>query len=75
MLPRLDEIEADLNARRDHAESEGWRGEIEGIDVTRDHLRFKRDRAQRISPTAPVTLPMPMIRDSSAADERPSSAP
>jgi hypothetical protein len=30
MLPRLDEIEADLNARRHRAESEGWRGEIEG---------------------------------------------
>jgi integrase len=73
MIPRLDEIEADFNARRDHAESEGWRGEIEGIEVTLDHLRSKRDRAQRISPTAPVTLPMPMIRDSSAADERPSS--
>jgi len=63
MVPRLDEIEADLIARRDRAESEGWRGEIEGIEVTLDRLRSKRDRAQRIGPSAPVMLPMPVVRD------------
>ena len=66
MVPRLDEIEADLNARRDRAESEGWRGEIEGIEVTLNHLRSKRDRAQRIGPIAPVTLPMPVVRGQSS---------
>jgi molecular chaperone GrpE (heat shock protein) len=65
MLPRLDEIEADLKARQDRAESEGWRGEIEGIEVTLDHLRSKRDRVQRIGPTRAVTLPMPVVRDQS----------
>jgi hypothetical protein len=30
MLPRLDELEADLRERRAHAVSEGWLGEIEG---------------------------------------------
>lgn len=34
MLPRLDEIEADLLARQARAEAEGWLGEIEGIDLT-----------------------------------------
>jgi hypothetical protein len=49
--------------------------QIEGIEVTLAHLRSKRDRAQRIGPIAPVTLPMPVVRDSPATDERPSSAP
>jgi hypothetical protein len=52
-----------------------WRGEIEGIEVTLEDLRSKRDRAQRIGPIAPVTLPMPVVRDSPATDERPSRAP
>jgi hypothetical protein len=30
MLPRLEEIEEDLLARRQRAISEGWRGEVEG---------------------------------------------
>lgn len=34
MLPRLDEIEEDLLARRAHAEHEAWLGEVEGIDLT-----------------------------------------
>lgn len=43
--------------------------------MTLEDLRSKRDRAQRIGPIAPVTLPMPVVRDSPATDERPSSAP
>jgi hypothetical protein len=43
--------------------------------VTLDHLRSKRDRVQRIGPIAPVTLPVPVVRDSPATDERPISAP
>ena len=62
MAPRLDEIECDLLARRERAESEGWRGEIEGIEVTLDHLRAKRDRAQRLRSTGAVALPMPTVR-------------
>ena len=34
MLARLDEIEAELLARRERAASEGWHGEIEGLDLT-----------------------------------------
>lgn len=62
MVARLDEIEADLVARRDRAANEGWRGEIEGIEITLDHLRGKRDRAQRIDPGTAVTLPTPVVR-------------
>ncbi|MFE2638390.1 tyrosine-type recombinase/integrase [Streptomyces scopuliridis] len=50
MLPRLDEIENDLLSRRGRAEQEGWRGEIEGIDLT---LTFLRPKARRESETRP----------------------
>jgi len=39
MLPRLQEIETDLLARRGRAEAEGWLGEIEGIDLILEFLR------------------------------------
>jgi hypothetical protein len=41
MLPRLEEIEDDLLARRARAEHEAWLGEIEGIDLTLTFLRQK----------------------------------
>ncbi len=44
MLPRLDEIEEDLLARRARAEHEAWLGEVEGIDLTFTFLRQKRGR-------------------------------
>ncbi len=47
MLPRLDELEEDLTARRARALREGWLGEIEGIDLTLSFLRQKREQAQR----------------------------
>ena len=63
MIDRLDEIHTDLLARRAHAESQGWLGELEGIDLT---LRFLSDRraetvrlAQRSQSTVTV-LGMPM---------------
>jgi hypothetical protein len=34
MLPRLDEIEDDIQARRSRADHEGWLGEVEGLDLT-----------------------------------------
>lgn len=40
-----------------------WLGEIEGIEVTLDHLQAKRERALRLAPTRPVALPMPMVRE------------
>jgi hypothetical protein len=47
MLPRLQEIEADLLTRRARADSEGWLGEIEGLDLTLAFLRDKRKRLER----------------------------
>lgn len=47
MLPHLNEIEADLHARRSRAETEGWLGEIEGMDLTLEFLQDKRSRAER----------------------------
>lgn len=47
MLARLDELEADLLARRRRAEAEGWTGEVEGIDLTLTFLRAKRQDTQR----------------------------
>ncbi|GAA1817614.1 site-specific integrase [Agromyces neolithicus] len=64
MVDRLDDIETDLIARQQRAESEGWRGEIEGIEVTLDHLRTKRERARRLGSIGPVALPMPVVRTS-----------
>jgi hypothetical protein len=47
MLPRLDELETDLVQRRDHATANGWKGEIEGIDLTLTFLRSKRTQTER----------------------------
>ncbi|MFD0723799.1 site-specific integrase [Streptomyces globosus] len=64
MLPRLIELEADLLARRSRAESEGWIGEIEGIDLTLTFLRIKRDETQRRAQHPPVDLGIPRPRTS-----------
>lgn len=61
MLPRLDEIETDLLARRARAEQEGWLGEIEGIDLTLTFLRQKREESRRLARIAPVDLGIPGI--------------
>ena len=57
MLPRLDEIEGDLLARRVRAEAEGWLGEIKGIDLTLSFLRQKRDAG-----SGPLVNPFPLDR-------------
>jgi gamma-glutamylcyclotransferase (GGCT)/AIG2-like uncharacterized protein YtfP len=46
MLPRLDELEDDLLARRQRALAEGWRAEVEGLDLTLAFLRSKREQAR-----------------------------
>ena len=61
MLPRLDEIEADLLARRARAEHEAWLGEVEGIDLTLTFLRQKRQETTRLARITPVDLGMPVI--------------
>ena len=42
MLPRLDEIEDDLQGRRSRAAHEGWLGEVEGLDLTLTYLHQTR---------------------------------
>ena len=64
MLPRMDELESDLAARRQRAIAEDWRGEIEGIELTLTFLRAKRNQAQRaLTMTGgPVVLGIPATR-------------
>jgi hypothetical protein len=62
MLPRLEVVEIDLRQRRSRAEQEGWLGEIEGIDLTLQHLAAKRRQAQRLTHhSGPVSLGMPSL--------------
>jgi hypothetical protein len=67
MLPRLDELEEDLLARRRRAVEEDWRGEIEGLDLTLTFLRSKRTQAQRtarLGTPGQVDLGLPVPRPS-----------
>ena len=59
MLPRLDEIEDDLLARRARAQHEAWLGEVEGIDLTLTYLRQKRKETRRLARITPVDLGIP----------------
>ncbi|MFD5468826.1 hypothetical protein ACFWIQ_39415, partial [Kitasatospora sp. NPDC127059] len=61
MIPRLDELEQDLLARRDRAMAEGWQGEIEGLDLTLTFLRSKREQTRRFQRQGPVPLGLPVI--------------
>lgn len=63
MTPRLDELETDLLARRRRAVTEGWLGEIEGIDLTLTFLRSKRHQAHRA-----INLGLPTNKPRKAAD-------
>lgn len=62
MLFRLDALEADLLARRDHAEQQHWLGELEGLDLTLDHLRRKRDQTRRLAVTIEQARDRPPAR-------------
>jgi hypothetical protein len=62
MLPRLDEIEEDLLARRKRAVAEGWQGEIEGLDLTLTFLRGKREQIRRFQRSGTVDLGLPQQR-------------
>jgi hypothetical protein len=59
MLSRLDELETDLLQRRHHARTQGWKGEVEGIDLTLTFLRGKRTQSRKA-----VELGMPTIQTS-----------
>ncbi|MFI9469861.1 recombinase [Streptomyces sp. NPDC052492] len=60
MLPRLDELEEGLLARRERAIAEDWQGEID-LDLTLAFLRSKREQARRFERTGPVPLGLPAI--------------
>jgi hypothetical protein len=61
MLARLDELETDLFDRRTRAQTEGWVGEIDGIDMTLTFLRAKREDAQRRQQRPAVDLGLPAV--------------
>ncbi|MFD0340314.1 site-specific integrase [Streptomyces sp. NPDC127117] len=71
MISRLEEIEQDLLDRRERAESEGWKGEIEGIGLTLQLLRQKHADATRFARlTGRVTLGMPAVRPATSHSSR-----
>ncbi|WP_405623582.1 recombinase [Streptomyces sp. NBC_00076] len=51
----------DLLARRERAVAEGWRGEIDGLDLTLTFLRGKREQARRFARSGPVSLGLPVV--------------
>ncbi|MEV8563245.1 hypothetical protein AB0478_44000 [Streptomyces sp. NPDC051917] len=55
------ELETDLLTRRQRAIDEGWRGEVEGLDLTLRFLRSKRAQAHRAAATGRVDLGMPAL--------------
>ncbi|WP_231950551.1 recombinase [Allokutzneria albata] len=61
MLAWLDELETDLIDRRTRAATDGWAGEIEGIDMTLTFLRTERDDTQRRLRRRAVDLGMPAL--------------
>ena len=64
MIDRLDEIHTDVITRRDHAQTQGWLGGIEGIDLTLRFLADKRAEAVRLARLhrdSITTLGMPTI--------------
>ena len=67
MIDRLDEIHTDLAARREHAQTQGWLGEIEGIDLTLRFLADKRTETLRLAQfsrdtVTPIGMPMIVAR-------------
>jgi hypothetical protein len=63
MLPRLGELEEDLITRR-RAQEEGWKGEIEGLDLTLTFLRSKRAQTRhmmRMGAPGHADLGMPVL--------------
>ncbi|WP_429425581.1 tyrosine-type recombinase/integrase [Nocardia sp. GAS34] len=76
MLTRLDELEEDLIARRSRANEEGWRGEVEGLDLTLNFLRAKRSQTHRALRTgapghAELGMPPVKVKGPPPAERRP----
>jgi len=59
MLPRLDDLETDLLRRRHHARTQGWKVQVEGIDLTLTFLRAKRTQSRRAVNLGMLTIPTP----------------
>ncbi|MEV7872659.1 recombinase [Streptomyces sp. NPDC088124] len=59
MINRLDDLEADLITRRARAQAEGWAGELEGLDLTLQLLRAKREDSRRRTGRPLVDLGLP----------------
>ncbi|MEV6911232.1 hypothetical protein [Amycolatopsis sp. NPDC051071] len=70
MLARLDELEADLLDRRARAQTEGWVGETEGIDMILTFLRAKRDDTQRRLRRPAVNLGIPALTRATDQQEK-----
>lgn len=62
MISRLDDLEADLITRRARARTEGWAGEIEGLDLTLQLRRVERDDTHRRTQRPTVNLGIPTPR-------------
>ncbi|MFI8007865.1 hypothetical protein [Streptomyces sp. NPDC086010] len=67
MISRLDDLRADLVARLAHAQTEGWAGEIEGLDLTLQLLRAKCQDAQLLAHRPPIELGIPQPRQRGSA--------
>jgi hypothetical protein len=61
MIERLDEIKTDLIARRELAQTRGWLGELEGIDLTLQFLIEKRSQATRANQRGLTSLGIPVV--------------
>ncbi|MFF2641746.1 hypothetical protein ACFVUB_18070 [Streptomyces niveus] len=66
---RLDELEDDLVARRQHPTAQGWKGEVEGIELTLTFLRSKRAQVHRSQQLPPVNLGIPSVPHSRLTPE------
>ncbi|MEU0197143.1 MULTISPECIES: helix-turn-helix transcriptional regulator [unclassified Streptomyces] len=66
-LPDL--LKNDLVARRQHAIARGWKGEVEGIELTLTFLRSKRAQVHRSQQLPPLDLGIPFVPHSRRTTE------
>lgn len=60
---RLDEIAANLEERIEEAKSNGWLGEVQGLQVSLEAARTKLAALDRQALAGRVNLGLPVIRD------------
>jgi hypothetical protein len=61
MIDRLNEINTDLIARRELAETKGWLGELEGTSTSRSGSSKTRRRRTLLARRGPTSLGLPTI--------------